>query len=93
MVSPGAVISGGEVRWSVLSPEVFVHSYAKVEGAVLMHNVHVGRHAVVRRTIVDKNVRIPEGARIGVDLERDRQRFTVSEHGVVVVPKNAVIEP
>ena len=93
MVSAGVVVSGGEVRRSVLSPGVFVHSYARVENAVLMHNVDVGRHAVVRRAIIDKNVRIPEHCQIGVDLERDRQRVTVSDGGVVVIGKNAVVEP
>ena len=93
MVSSGVVISGGEVRASVLSPEVHVHSFASVEGAVLLHNVDVGRHAVVRRAIIDKNVRIPEGCQIGVDPERDRQRFTVSPGGVVVIGKNTVLEP
>ena len=64
-----------------------VHSFARVEESVLFENVHVGRNAVVRRAVIDKNVRIPEGEQIGVDLERDRQRFTVSDGGVVVVAK------
>ena len=93
MVCSGVVLSGGEVRRSVLSPGVFVHSYADVEGSVLMHNVDVGRHAVVRRAIVDKNVRIPDGARIGVDLDRDRERYTVSADGVVVIGKNDKVHP
>ncbi|HEX6588759.1 MAG TPA: glucose-1-phosphate adenylyltransferase [Longimicrobiales bacterium] len=89
MVSAGVIVSGGEVRRSVLSPGVFVHSYAQVEGCVLMQNVDVGRHAVVRNAIVDKNVRIPAGARIGVDLDEDRARgFTVTEQGIVVIGKN-----
>jgi len=87
MVSPGAVVSGGTVRGSVLSPGVFVHSHAEVEGSVLLHDVDVGRGAVVRNAIVDKNVRIPEGARIGVDAAADRERFTVSQAGVVVIGK------
>jgi glucose-1-phosphate adenylyltransferase len=85
LVSPGVVVSGGTVRRSVLSPGVFVHSHSLVEDSVLLHNVDVGRHAVVRRAIVDKNVHIPEGAQIGVDPDADRQRFTVSAEGVVVV--------
>jgi glucose-1-phosphate adenylyltransferase len=92
IVSAGVVVSGGEVRDSILSPGVFVHSYADVEGSVLLHDVDVGRHAVVRRAIVDKNVRIPDGARIGVDLDQDRERFTVSAGGVVVIGKNDKVE-
>ena len=88
MVSAGVIVSGGEVRRSVLSPGVFVHSYARVEGSVLLHNVDVGRNAIVRNAIVDKNVKIPAGARIGVDLDLDRKRFTVTDTGVVVIGKN-----
>ncbi len=67
MVSAGVIVSGGEVRRSVLSPGVRVHSWATVDGCVLMHNVDVGRNAVVRNAIIDKNVRVPPGARVGVD--------------------------
>jgi len=93
MVSPGVVISGSLVEHSVVSPNVRVHSYATVQESVLMEGVDVGRNAVVRRAIVDKNVRIPEGAQIGVDLERDRKRFTVSANGIVVIGKNQLVEP
>jgi glucose-1-phosphate adenylyltransferase len=87
-VSSGAVVSGGRVERSVLSPWVIVHSYAEVTGSVLMNNVSVGRNAIVRNAIVDKNVVIPEGARLGVDLEEDRARgFVVSEGGITVVGK------
>ena len=92
MVSAGVVVSGGEVRRSILSPGVRVHSYADVEGSVLMHNVDVGRNAVVKNAIIDKNVRIPEGYEIGVDPEADRERFTVSDNGVVVIGKGEVIK-
>ncbi len=88
MVSSGVIVSGGTVRGSVLSPGVRVHSYAKVENSVLLHDVQVGRDAVVRRAIIDKNVLVPPGARIGVDPDWDRQHFHVSDNGVVVIGKD-----
>lgn len=92
MVSPGAVISGSLVENSIVSPKVKVHSWAHVDGAVLMEGVEIGRHAVVRRAILDKNVFVPEGAEIGVDLEKDRQRYTVSDNGIVVIGKGQRVE-
>jgi glucose-1-phosphate adenylyltransferase len=91
MVCDGVVVSGGVVRRSVLSPGVRVHSRADVEGCVLLHGVDVGRDAVVRSSIVDKNVRIAPGASVGVDAEADRERFHVSEGGIVVIPKGATV--
>jgi glucose-1-phosphate adenylyltransferase len=92
MVCPGVVISGATARRSVLSPGSHLHSYAEVEDSILMHGVEVGRGAVVRRAIVDKNVRIAEKAKIGVDPEADRARFAVSPSGVVVIGKGEVVE-
>jgi glucose-1-phosphate adenylyltransferase len=92
MICAGVVISGATVRRSILSPEVHVHSYAEVEGSILMPGVDVGRNAVVRNAILDKNVRVAEGAEIGVDIEADRQRFAVSDRGVVVVGKGETVE-
>ncbi|MBM7493629.1 glucose-1-phosphate adenylyltransferase [Micromonospora luteifusca] len=93
MVSPGSVISGSLVENSIISPKVRVHSWAHVEGSVLMEGVEIGRHAVIRRAILDKNVFVPEGAEIGVDLEKDRQRYTVSDNGIVVIGKGQKVEP
>ena len=93
MVCAGVVVSGATARRSVLSPGVHLHSYSEVDDSILFAGVDVGRHAIVRRAIVDKHVRIADRARIGVDPERDRERgFVVSEGGVVVVPKGAVVE-
>jgi glucose-1-phosphate adenylyltransferase len=93
MVSQGVIVAGGAVSRSVLSPGVRVRSYSTVEESVLMHGVTVGRHAVVRRAIIDKYVTVPEGAQIGVDLERDRGRFHVTDGGVVVIGKGDKIDP
>jgi glucose-1-phosphate adenylyltransferase len=91
MVCAGVVTSGATVRRSVLSPGAHLHSYAEVEDSVLMQGVDVGQRAVVRRAIVDKNVRIAAGAEVGVDPVADRERFTISAGGVVVIPKGATV--
>ena len=91
LVADGAIISGGTLNRSVLSPRVKINSFSHVDECILMDGVDVGRHARLRRTIVDKGVRIPPNAVIGYDMELDRKRFTVTESGIVVVPKGLTI--
>jgi glucose-1-phosphate adenylyltransferase len=91
MVSPGAILSGGTAERSILSPGVHLDSGSSVSDSVLMDGVRIGRGAVVHRAIIDKNVVVPEGARIGVDLEDDQGRFAVTESGVRVIEKNQTI--
>jgi glucose-1-phosphate adenylyltransferase len=79
----------GRVRRCVLSPNVCVHSWAQVEESVLLDGVSVGRHCRIRRAIIDKGVSIPPGSVIGHDLEQDRKRFSVTDSGIVVIPKFA----
>ncbi|MEU1983353.1 glucose-1-phosphate adenylyltransferase [Nocardia sp. NPDC019395] len=87
IVGAGSFLSAATVRNSVLSANVLVDEGATVEGSVLMPGVRIGRGAVVRRAILDKNVMVSEGEIIGVDLERDRGRFAISNGGVVTVGK------
>ena len=92
MVGAGTIISGAHVRTSVIASNVTIDSGSYVEGSVVMPGVRIGRNAVVRRAILDKNVVIPEGAQIGVDLERDRQLYTVSDGGIVVLGKGVTAQ-
>ncbi|HYW42918.1 MAG TPA: glucose-1-phosphate adenylyltransferase [Bryobacteraceae bacterium] len=85
IVSGGCILSGGMVRNSVLARGVRVHSGAVVEDSVILDNCDIGRRAKLRRTILDKNVRIPEDAVVGWDLEQDRVHRHVTESGIVVV--------
>jgi glucose-1-phosphate adenylyltransferase len=92
MICAGVVVSGAVARRSILSPGAHLHSYAEVEDSILMQGTDVGRNAVVRRAILDKNVSVAAGAQIGVDPEADRERFTVSAGGVVVIPKGTRVD-
>ena len=92
MVSHGCIISGGRIHRSVLGVGCRVNSFSEVEESVLFERVRVGRHAKIRRAIIDKDVEIPQGAVIGYDVEADRKRFFVTENGIVVIPKRAKLE-
>lgn len=94
IVCAGAIISGGHVARTIVGPQTRVNSYAQVEDSILFARVDVGRHAKIRRAIIDKGVSIPEGIRIGYDEEEDLARgFTVSDGGIVVIAKAENIEP
>ena len=89
LVAGGVIISGATLRHSVVSRRVHVHSYSTVENSVLMDNCQIGRHCVVKNTILDKNVVLPEGTQVGVNADDDRARgFKVSDKGIVAVPKD-----
>ncbi len=85
LISGGNIISGATVRRSLLFSQVRVHSYATVEDAVILPKVDIGRHARLRRVIIDKHCRIPPGMVVGYDEAEDRKRFHVSEKGIVLI--------
>ncbi len=85
IVAGSSIVSGGFVKGSVLGRGVRVHTGAVVEDSILFDNCDIGRRACVRRAILDKNVKIPEGAKIGFNLEEDRKKYHVTESGIVVV--------
>jgi glucose-1-phosphate adenylyltransferase len=85
--SSGTVITGGSVQNSILFNNVFVDEESVIEGSLLFEGVRVGKTCRLRNCIVDKNVIIPDNEQIGYEMEKDKQRFTISEKGIVVVPK------
>jgi glucose-1-phosphate adenylyltransferase len=89
LVCSGSIISGGTVRRSILGYNSHIHSWASVEDSILFDGVDVGRKARVRRAIIDKRVRIPDGASIGYDHDADRAAgYVVTESGIVVIGKS-----
>jgi len=78
------------VRRSILFSRVRVHSFSLVEDSVLLPTVDIGRNCIIRRAVIDKRCRIPEGTRIGVDPDEDRRRYHVSENGVVLVTADMI---
>lgn len=85
IISAGCIVSGSRIMGSVLCPNVRVHSFCEIDQSILMPGVRVGRHARVRRAIIDREVFIPRGALIGYNADEDRRRHTVTESGIVVV--------
>jgi glucose-1-phosphate adenylyltransferase len=91
LICDGSIVSGGLVERSLLGPNVRVNSYTYITDSIIMNNCNIGRHARIRRSIIDKNVIVPEGYEIGFDLEDDKKKFTVTESGIVVIAKNTVL--
>ena len=90
LLCQGSIVSGGHVERSILSPGVYIDDHAVVSDSIVFHDARIGPGAIVRRAILDKNVVVPAGMQIGVDLDADRSRgLTVSDSGVVVIPKGA----
>ncbi len=90
MLASGTLVVGGTLRHSILFPNVRIEEGAVVENSLLFQGVTVGEGAQLQRCIVEKHVTIPAGERIGFDRARDAERFTVSDLGIVVIPKGYV---
>ncbi len=93
IVCQGAIVSGGQVYRSIVSPGVRINSFALVEDSILFDNVDVGRHARIRRAIIDKDVKVPAGFDIGWNHDTDRARgLKITEDGVTVVARSEDLE-
>jgi glucose-1-phosphate adenylyltransferase len=88
MLAGGTVISGGSVDHSILFKNVFIDDQAMVSNSVIFSNVKVGKKVRLNNCIIDKHVTIPDGEIIGFDLDKDRERFTVTDKGIVVIPEH-----
>jgi glucose-1-phosphate adenylyltransferase len=88
LLCAGSIVSGGEVKRSIIGPDVYIDSGALVTDSILFPGVRVGRGVRLHRCILDKNVKVPDGGSIGVDHEADAQRFSISANGIAVVPKD-----
>ena len=86
MLSPGVVVSGAKVQRSLLSNRVYVDERSELDECIVMRGTRVGKNCRLKRVIVDKWNKIPDGTEIGYDIEADSRRFTVSPSGIVVVP-------
>jgi glucose-1-phosphate adenylyltransferase len=89
IVAEGTIISGSYVHNCIVGRNVRIHSYSHIEDSVIMDWVEIGRGCKIRRAIIDKANVIPSGTQIGYDIEKDRERYTVSPNGVVVLSRGA----
>lgn len=92
LISSGVIISGGSVKNSVLSSNIKVNDNTTVIGSILFDHVEVGENCQLKNCIIDKNVKIPSGTKIGINKKEDAKRFTISEGGIVVVPESYTFE-
>jgi glucose-1-phosphate adenylyltransferase len=85
IVGSGSIVSGGRVKRSVLCYDVRINSYCEIETSIVYNHVSIGRYSRIRNAIIDRHVVLPEHTEIGYDLEADRQRYQVTDSGIVIV--------
>jgi glucose-1-phosphate adenylyltransferase len=89
IITAGVIISGASVYNSVLSQDVRVNSYSDVDQSIIFSHVNIGRHCRIRRSIIDRDVHIPEGTVIGYDPIEDKRRYFVTPSGLTIVTRDA----
>jgi glucose-1-phosphate adenylyltransferase len=92
LLAPGVVVSGGHVQRSIIGPRVEVHNESHLDQCVIMGGTHIGKNTRLRRAVVEETTVLPDGIEIGYDLGHDRERFTVTDNGVVVVPNRVPLQ-
>jgi glucose-1-phosphate adenylyltransferase len=92
LISSGCLIIGGKINRSILSPFVQINSHCRIENSILMRGVNVGHHARIRKAIIDEGITIPPHYEIGYNLDEDRKKFTVTEGGIVVIPRGFIVD-
>jgi glucose-1-phosphate adenylyltransferase len=93
LLCAGSIVSGGIVEKSIVGPDVYIDTGAEITDSIIFPGVRIGAGARLHRCVIDKNVMVPPGERIGLDAEADRQQYSVSAGGVVVIPKEQLIAP
>lgn len=90
ILSRGCLVSRGRVEHSILSPNIRVGEYSTIKDSILLDNVEIGRNCKIRRAIIDKGVKLSDGTEIGYNSKKDLQKGTISDSGIIVIPKNTV---
>ena len=93
LLGAGAIVSGATIERTIVGPDVFIDTGAEVTDSILFPGVRIEAGARLHRCIIDKNVIIPRGLQIGIESDFDREHFSISDHGVVVVAKEQVFKP
>src|ERR1700676_4441542 len=88
IVSGGSIISGGRVKGCVVGLDVRVNSFCEIENSIIFNHVNIGRHSRIRNAIIDRRVVLPERSEIGYDLDNDRNRYGVTESGIITVVRD-----
>ena len=93
LLCQGSIVSGSHVERSIVGPGTYIDHDAHVTDSIIFPDVRIGAGARLHRCIIDKNVEIPDWSRIGLEPDVDRERFTISDEGVVVIEKGRSLAP